>query len=222
MESAEKKFGEVLRAKPSLSLAHNGMGLLYAATGRAEEFVTSLNRAIGFSPLSPPLHAFLCYSLCFTRRFDDAIVAGRKAVLGDSESYLAHLLLGNALLYRAQYDEALNHLDIACSLSHDSKNCVGFWGYACAKAGLQKKAELALSKLSLLPPHEYVPSYFVGLIHLGLGHEDSAIDWLHRACEERSHWVIFLNSDPTFGELRKHPRFKDLLEKSSLRDIGDV
>jgi DNA-binding winged helix-turn-helix (wHTH) protein/Flp pilus assembly protein TadD len=220
--SAEEKFNKALKARPSLSLAHNGMGLLYAATGRADEFVTSLNRAIGFSPLSPPLHAFLCYSLCFTRRFEDAIIAGRKAVLGDSESYLAHLLLGNALLYRAQYNEALIHLETACSLSHDSKNCVGFWAYACARAGLRKKAERALSKLTSLPRHEYVPSYFVGLIHLGLGSSDVAIDWFNRACEERSHWVIFLNSDPTFDELRKHPRFKDLLEKIGLQNLGDA
>ena len=121
----------------------------------------------------------------------------------NSESYLAHLLLGNALLYRAQYDEALSHLEQACSLSHDSKHCVGFWAYACAQAGLRKKAEQALSKLISLPRHEYVPSYFVGLIHLGFGNKDLAIDWLNRACDEHSHWVIFLNSDPTFDGVRK-------------------
>lgn len=218
-ESAEERFCRALQAKPSLALAHNGLGLLQAATGRSEEFVASLHKAIAFSPLSPPLHAFLCYGLCFTRRFEDAIIAGRKAVLGDPESFLAHICLGNALLFLAQYDVALTHLERARSLSHESKHSIGFWAYGCALAGLREKAEQGLSKLQSLPRHEYVPSYFIGLVHLGLGHSDEAIDWLSRACDERSHWVIFLNSDPTFDKLRNHPRFKDLLEKVGVQNV---
>jgi DNA-binding winged helix-turn-helix (wHTH) protein len=220
--SAEEKFRKALNAKPWLHLAHNGLGLIYAATGRAEEFVASLNKAIGFSPLSAPLHAFLCYSLCFTRRFEDAITAGRKAVLGDPESFLAHLCLGNALTYQGQCKEALIHLEEARALSHESKHCIGFWAYGCALAGLREKAEEGLSKLTSFPRHEYVPSYFIGLIHLGLGHLDVAIDWFNRACEERSHWVIFLNSDPSFDGLKQHPRFGDLIEKSGVQNFGSA
>lgn len=219
--SAIEKFRKALKSKPSLHLAHNGLGLLQAATGRVEEFVASLHKAIAVSPLSPPLNAFLCYSLCFTRRFDDAIVAGRKAVLGDPDSFLAHVCLGNAFLFRAQYNEALTHLNNARSLSHDSKHSIGFWAYGCAKAGLRERAEQGLSKLMSLPRHEYLPSYFIGLIHLGLGQMDVAIDWLNRACDERSHWVIFLNSDPTFDELRKHPRFNNLLDRVGLQNIAN-
>lgn len=218
--SAEQKFRKALSAKPQLPLAHNGYGLLKAATGRAEEFVASLHKAIAFSPLSPPLNAFLCYSLCFTRRFEDAIVAGRKAVLGDPQSFLAHTCLGNALVFHTKYEEALAHLDVARSLSHDSKHLIGFWAHAYALAGFPERAEQGLSKLTSLPRHEYVPSYFVALIHLGLGNTDVAIDWLNRACVERSHWVIFLNLDPAFDGVRQNPRFKDLLDKIGFQKIG--
>ncbi len=46
-----------------------------------------------------------------------------------------------------------------------------------------------LTKLVSLPLHEYVPSNVVGPIHLGLGQIEKGIDWLNRACHERSHWV---------------------------------
>jgi tetratricopeptide (TPR) repeat protein len=214
----EEKFRRALEAKPTLPFAHNGLGLLRAATGQAEAFVISLRHAIAVSPLSPPLNAFLCYSLCFTRRFEDAVTAGRKAVLGDPESFLAHLCLGNALLYQGRYDEGLFYLEKACSFSHDSKNNLGFWAYGCALAGQGEKAERVLTKWASLPQHEYVPSYFVGLIHVGFGHTEAAIDWLNRACEERSHWVIFLESDPAFDSLRQVPRFEELVNKCRLRD----
>ena len=143
-------------------------------------------------------------------------------VLGDPESCLAHVCLGNALVYQAQYYDALIHLDQARLLSHDSKHCLGFWAYACALAGLRERAEEVLSKLTSLPRHEYVPSYFVGLIHLGLGQVDLAIDWFTRACDERTHWVIFLNSDPAFDCMSKHSRFKDMVERIELRTKGKV
>lgn len=97
--------------------------------------------------------------------------------MGDPESFLAHICLGNALLFQARYDEAVAHLDNARLLSHDSEHCLGFWAYACALAGLREKAERAILELTSLPRHEYVPSYFVGLIHLGRGNLDLAIDW---------------------------------------------
>ena len=128
LASPEEKFRKALHAKPWLPLAHNGLGLLQASTGRAEECVASLHKAIAFSPLSVPLNAFFCYSLCFTRRFEDAVIAGRKAVLGDPESCLAHVCLGNALVYQAQYNDALTHLHQARLLSHDSKHSTWILG----------------------------------------------------------------------------------------------
>jgi tetratricopeptide (TPR) repeat protein len=127
--------------------------------------------------------------------------------------------LGNALLYQARYNDALVHLEKANSLSRDSKCNLGFWGYGCAVAGLREKAERVSAKLTSLPGHEYVPSYFVGLIHLGLGRTDKAIHWLNRACDERTHWVIFLNSDPTFDGIRALPRFQELSKRSMLKDF---
>ena len=215
----EQKFRQALNAKPWLAFAHNGLGLLQLATGRAEESVASLERASTFSPLSAPLYAILCYSLCFTRRFDDAIDAGRKAVLGDPESCIAHVCLGNALLYREHFADALIHFDKARSLSHDSKIYLGFWAHACALAGMQEKAEHALDKLMALPKHEYVPSYLVGLIHLGLGRINEGIDWLKRACDERSHWVIFLNSDPIFDSVRSCLGFQQLLKDAGFDSL---
>ncbi|MFZ0663896.1 MAG: hypothetical protein WAM66_14485 [Acidobacteriaceae bacterium] len=52
--------------------------------------------------------------------------------------------------------------------------------------------------------------------------KDIAIDWLDRACDERSHWVIFLNTDPAFDGIRENPRFKGLLGKIGLLKFGDA
>jgi DNA-binding winged helix-turn-helix (wHTH) protein len=211
--AAEKMFVQALNANPTLPYAHNGIALLQLATGRAAEGIASLEQAQRHNPLSAPIYAILCHMLCFTRRYEDAINIGQKAVLADPESCITRCCLGSALLCLDRYDEALPHFQKARILSHDSKLYVGFCAHALARAGKVGEAKRALETLVSLPRHEYAPSYLVGLIHLGLGHSDEAIDWLNRACEERSHWMIFLNVDPVFDRLRSHPRFPSLLQK---------
>jgi len=59
-------------------------------------------------------------------------------------------------------------------------------------------------------PRRYVPSYLVGLIFEALGELDRAFEWLDRACEERSHWLVFLDVEPRFDSLRTDSRFEAL------------
>ena len=213
--AAEEMFLRALKANSNLPYAHNGIALLQLATGRVSEGIASLEQALRHNPISVPLYAILCHMLCFARKYEEAIDTGRRAVQADSDSAIAHSCLGSALLCLRRYDEALTCFDRARNLSHESKLYLGFWAHSCAFAGKRDEAELALAKLQSLPRHEYVPSYLVALVHLGLGNLDRAISWLKRACDERSHWVIFLNVDPMFDSIREHPEF-DLI----LKEVG--
>ena len=68
-----------------------------------------------------------------------------------------------------------------------------------------------LEKLSQRTAAEYVPPFCVALVHTGLGDLDQALHWLERACEERSHWLIYLKAWPLFDALRSDARFTSLL-----------
>jgi tetratricopeptide (TPR) repeat protein len=137
--------------------------------------------------------------------------AGLKAVANDPKSPIAHSALGFALLAVGEHEAAVSRHAEGRSLSNDSKVYVGFWGYACGRARRRAEAESALN--DLLSRRDYVPSYFVGLIHLSLGRHDDAIKWLDRAREEHSHWVLFLQADPMFDDLRGYSAFERLLAK---------
>jgi len=40
------------------------------------------------------------------------------------------------------------------------------------------------------------PSFFIGLIHLGLGQHDKALDYLEASVNEHAHWSLFFKVDP--------------------------
>ncbi|MFZ1009283.1 MAG: tetratricopeptide repeat protein, partial [Candidatus Sulfotelmatobacter sp.] len=211
--AAELGFRKALQKKPSYPFAHTGWALLQLATGRADDNIASIEEARKRSPLSPPLNALLCNSLYSSRRFSDAEKAGLRAILSHPDSCIAHASLARALLQVGRHDEAMLHFEKARQLSIDSKVYLGFWAYACALLGRTEEARQALERLLSVPSHEYVPSYFIALIHLGLYQADECIEWLHRACDERSHWVLFLNSDPIFDGIRTRLSFQQLLDK---------
>ena len=63
---------------------------------------------------------------------------------------------------------------------------------------------------------KYVAPYFFAGIHVGLGENDRALEYLEKAYEEHSNWLIYLHIDPSMDDLRDDPRFQDLLRRVGL------
>jgi hypothetical protein len=85
-----------------------------------------------------------------------------------------------------------------------------------ATAGRRNEAIQILDDLSKLAKQKYVAPYFFAGIHIGLGEDDRAIEYLEKSYEEHSHWLLYLHIDPSMDGLRSNPRFQDLLQRISL------
>jgi len=57
---------------------------------------------------------------------------------------------------------------------------------------------------------EYVPSYGIALLCVGLGERDEAFDWLDRSYEERNELTTWIKVEPRFDSIRSDPRFVKL------------
>jgi tetratricopeptide (TPR) repeat protein len=79
-----------------------------------------------------------------------------------------------------------------------------------------KEALETLKSLTRLARQKYVAPYFLAGIHIGMGENDQALDYLQRAYEEKSHWLIYLHIDPSMDTLRDDSRFQDLLRRVGL------
>ena len=85
-----------------------------------------------------------------------------------------------------------------------------------ATAGRRKKAIQILDDLTKLTKQKYIAPYFFAGMHIGLGEDDRAIEYLEKSYEEHSHWLIYLHIDPSMDGLRSNPRFQDLLRRVGL------
>jgi hypothetical protein len=61
-----------------------------------------------------------------------------------------------------------------------------------------------------------VAPYFLAGIDVGMGEHHQALEYLERAYEEKSHWMIYLHIDPGMDPLRGDPHFQDILRRVGL------
>jgi TolB-like protein len=129
---------------PNSYLAWSGRGHVYRIAGLPEEAVRSFERAIRISPVDPMLHHPLlgmATALIELRRFEEAIVAGKKA-LRQNQSYPApYRCLASASAHLGRDDEA--RAAAARVLEFDPRFSITSW---IARGG-QSKAKLYIEGL---------------------------------------------------------------------------
>jgi hypothetical protein len=57
-----------------------------------------------------------------------------------------------------------------------------------------------------------------GIMCLGLGQVEQALDWYEKAIEDRDAIALYLSTEPKLGRLRSHPRYQALRRKMLLPD----
>jgi hypothetical protein len=62
----------------------------------------------------------------------------------------------------------------------------------------------------------YVPAYDIAAAYMGLGEKQRALEWLAKACEERSGFLIYIQCDRRFDGLGSDPRYEALLKQIGL------
>jgi len=208
---AERGFDRAIALAERYPTAHFWHTCYLWATGRTGEGVQEAVRAQALAPLSLVCNANLAWALYFDRRYAAAASQCQRTLELDPRYVLAHTVLGQVHAATSRYDAAIDAFQSAVNVSGGLPFAVAALGYAYARAGEGREAAAVLEKLSQRTAAEYVPPFCVALVHTGLGDVDQALHWLERACEERSHWLVYLKAWPLFDALRSDARFTSLL-----------
>ena len=105
-ESALEMADRAVALNPNSFDAWHARGWVYRAAGLPQEAVRSFERGIRMSPIDPAMFAGMGMALVELRRFDEAIVAGRKAQRHNPSHPLAYLCLASAFAHLGRDAEA--------------------------------------------------------------------------------------------------------------------
>jgi len=89
-------------------------------------------------------------------------------------------------------------------------------GLAYGWAGKRSDAFKILERMDELARDRYVGPLYRGLVLIGLGDKDKALENLEKAFLGKESAMAFLNVWPVFDSLRSEPRFQALLKKMNL------
>jgi tetratricopeptide (TPR) repeat protein len=157
----------------------------------------------------------LAWAFNHAKRFDEAIAASRSTIDLDPSFPHAHSSLGYALLQTGRYEEALAEFQKEVELTGEAPFSLARLGWTYSVAGKKSEAQKMLGELNSRSEREHVDPLVFAWIYIALDNKEEAFSWLAKAYEEKSSWLIFINSDRLYDPLRSDPRFNQLL-----RNIG--
>ena len=211
-EESERHFKTALELNPGYSTAHHWYGLYLAARGDLDAALSEIGMARRLDPLSPAANAALARCLYYRREYDAAIPLYKRALELDPDFGPAHL--GLALAYVKQHensDSRIEQISLFVSSISEFQKGVG--------PPIDVLAFVNSLTTSTLGEEEWkgqFPPFFFAMGYTILGYSPQALEWLERAFEERSEYLVFLRVDPIFDKLRSEPRFGALIEKIGL------
>jgi TolB-like protein/Tfp pilus assembly protein PilF len=182
---------------------------------RVDEAVAAFLRAAEMDPLSPTLQSRLGYNYLLKREWDRAIEHCRNALELDPQSW-AHMLLGACSFHMGKHDDAIRAIETLAQVTGRSAFALGGLGWVYARTGRTGEALTLLQELRERAREQYVPSWSVAAIYLGLGEMDTAFEWFEKAVDEREPLMLHVHVHPNYDPLRSHPRYPALLRKMNL------
>jgi serine/threonine protein kinase/tetratricopeptide (TPR) repeat protein len=215
-EEAQTEFKRSLELSPAYATANHWYAEYLMTMGKHTEALAVMKVSHVSDPLSLIINVAAGWQLYCARRYDEALEQLCRTVELDPNYPVTYWILG--LLHRktGNCEQAITAGEKSVKLSGGSPLMRAALAHTCGAAGRSKEALEMLDDLTKLAKEKYVAPYFFAGIHIGLGENDRAIDYLEKAFEEHSHWLIYLHIDPSMDGLRDDPRFQTLLRRVGL------
>lgn len=186
-----------------------------AVMGRFDEAISAQEVGLKRLPLDLNMLMDSAGVFLFAGRYDQSIEQTRKVLELDPNFWWAYQNLGLVYERKKQYPEAIAALERARDIDNNPSR-IGYLGYVYGAAGKKAEAQQVLEELKELSKRRYVAPYNIAVIYAGLNDKDQAFEWLNKAYEARSFFLMLLKVETVLDNLRADPRFKALMKRLNL------
>ena len=212
-QKAEEEFQQAISLNSNYAYNYQFYAWFLAAMGRTEEAHTSIRRALKLDPLAILAYMTAADIFWLSNQYDQAITQLHETLDLSPNEPQALSRLGRNYVQKGMFTEAIGEMERAVTLSPGFIEHYWMLGHAYAVAGKTAEARKILDDLHGLAKKRYVLPFAFAVIHIGLGENDEALEWLERAYQDRNAWMVFLQVAPWLDPLRSDPRFQDLLQR---------
>ena len=211
LAGAEREYKRALDLNPDYPTAHHRYGVFLISSGRNEEGLAQLRRALELDPASLPINADLGTYMCgVLGKPDEGIEQLKKTIELAPDWPRPHLLLSGCYADKGMWNEAIQEVQKT-----------GAPGYVMrarmyAATGNRDEALKIVDMMKERVKEQRASPIGIANIYANLGDKDQAIEWLEKAYAEHTPLLRQLQNARVWDGLRSDPRFKDLLKRMGL------
>jgi DNA-binding winged helix-turn-helix (wHTH) protein/TolB-like protein/Tfp pilus assembly protein PilF len=212
-EKAGTNFRRAIELNPNYATAHHWYSYYLVSQGRNDEAIAEIKKAQELEgPLTLSVNTDIGEIYSWAGRYDEAEPYLRNVLKLEPNYAVAHHVLGINLLKQNRVEEAIVEEEAARHLETEPR-VLAVLGYAYAIAGNTDKAREIINELDVLSKQKYVSPFSRGIVYIGLGENDEALNCFENAYNERSDTMAILQAYPLLDKLKADPDFVELGRK---------
>ncbi len=217
-QTAEKEFRRAIQLNPDYATAHQWYAEYLAWQGRFDEALAESERARQLDPMSLIIVTDRGTILYYARKYDLAIEQFRAVVDMDPANDHARSFIATAYVQQGKFAQALKENDLMRNAENSPWNWA-FKTYIYNHSGNVAQAQRALARFEALSPRLRSDAILARLVaYNGAGHQEKTMLLLEEAFKEHSPALTNIKVDPRYDNLRKDPRFLELLARINLNN----
>ncbi len=216
--AAEQEFRTAIALNQNYELGYDWYGYYLTAMQRYDEAAVILKKAKELSPLSVAISTDMGFSLYYSQNYDQSLKQLESSLKMNPKFGLGHLWSGRAYQEKKMYTQSIEEYKKTLLASPGWPVALAALGNVYGIMGDKEKAREILDTMIVLGKTKFVTSYGVALIYAGIGETDKAFEWINKAYDERSNWLVWLKSDPRWSPISSDKRFAELVHRVGLPD----
>ena len=219
-KKATEYYEKAIKLNSHYATALQRHALLLTLFNKVPQALEQIMQAVNNDPLSLVINTDVALIYFIQKNYQLAIEKCTTVLDIDPNFILALFVTGLAHEQLNDHDAAITYFQRACDVYGENTIVRGALIHALGIAGRKAEAEKLFEELMNLPGSLYISPYTIATAYLALSKTDDALEWLEKAVDTRSVWLIHLHMkfDPRLNVIRHHERFRALLEKMSLHD----
>jgi len=211
---ADEEFKRALALRPNYAEAHHWYAIYLANLGHHEAAGDEARRAVELDPLSLLMNMTPALNFYLAGQYDRAIEQLSRVLEMEPNFLAARSVLGAVLIQKRLYEEAMAEyqrvLKLLGGASAPQSSVKAIMAYAYARWGKRSEALQLLEELNVAGT---ASPYSIAAVYASLGENESAFDWLSKACEQHDLQLVSVKVDPLLDGLRSDARFAQLVQR---------
>ncbi|HET9802367.1 MAG TPA: winged helix-turn-helix domain-containing protein [Candidatus Acidoferrum sp.] len=213
---ANKEIERAIELNPSLAEAHHLRAYVLSAMNQTEESLAEDKRSMEIDPFARPWA--YGYALIRARRFDEALEELREKAEARPESGITRWFLSDAYFYKGDTKSAMEELKKVVARPGKEKAAARI-GQAFERGGYEAVFQQFLDDDKLKAKKEYVSPLQMAENAARAGKKNEAIEYLEKACTERTPFIVLLQHSPQFDSLHSDPRYWAIVQKMGMTPL---